>query len=435
MIRPNNPPLAARTYPMKRRDFLLASAGGLVIPWWGVIPQAHAQSAGPYGGRILINIHASGGIDQSSWTDPRENDPTINHYAGVTPVNVSGNIRSAPMGSNKTFFDTYFPQTLVLNGVDSETNSHEDGTRAQATGRLDRGYPNLSEIFASVLGSSLPMPWLNAGGYAIPAGLVAPTAIPSLSALLALVAPNAQSATGNYMKQPDLDKVMAARAARMNAVLANTSTLPRAQTVARQYLAAFDSRSLLTRVAPFLPAQLDSAADAHMGLIAAQAGITSTIQLARGGFDAHSNIVPTYANALPQLTGLIDYIWQKSAALGLSNRIFIRVYSEFGRTPLNAGDGKDHLSIGSQVLMEANPVWGNRVFGASGPRHEMLKINTATGAVDPINGVVITPRHIHAVLRNYLGIQTTDPRFDLKVPANEMFDFLNPSTGTGYPNI
>jgi hypothetical protein len=422
---------------MKRRDFLLASAGGLVIPWWGVIPEAQAQAAGPYSGRILINIHASGGIDQSSWTDPRENDPTLNHYAGVTPANVSGNIRSAPMGtnnSNKAFFDSYYRQTLVLNGVDSETNSHEDGARVHATGRLDLNYPNLSELFAGTLGSNLPMPWLNAGGYAIPAGLVAPTPMPSLGSLQALVSPNAQSANVNYMKQTDLDKVMAARAARLNAIQANPTTLPRAQTVAQQYLAAFDSRSMLTRVAQYLPAQLDSAADAHMGLIAAQAGITSTIQLSRGGFDAHSSIVPAYTSALPQLTSLIDYIWQKSAALGLSNRIFIRVYSEFGRTPLNAGDGKDHLSVGSQVLMEANPSWGNRVFGASGPRHETLKINTATGAVDPINGVVMTPRHIHAVLRNYLGIQTTDPRFDLKVPSNEMFDFLNPSTSTGYPS-
>ena len=420
---------------MKRRDFLLASAGGLTIPWWGVIPEAHAQAAGAYTGRILINIHAAGGIDQSSWTDPRENDPTINHYAGVTPANVSGNIRSAPMGNNKAFFDSYHAQTLVINGVNSETNSHEDGTRAHATGRLDLDYPNLSELYASVLGSNLPMAWLNAGGYSISAGLMAATPMPSLSALLALVAPNAQSGTSTYMKQADLDKVLAARAARMNAVLANSNTLPRAQTVAQQYINAFDSRSLLTRIAPLLPAQLDSAADAHMGLIAAQAGITSTIQLVRGNFDAHSNIVPTYANALPALTNLIDYIWQKSAALGISNRIFIRVYSEFGRTPLNAGDGKDHLAIGSQILMEANPSWGNRVFGASGPRHEMLAINTATGAVDPVNGVVITPRHIHAVLRNYLGIQTTDPRFDLKVPANEMFDFLNPATGTGYPTL
>ena len=56
--------------------------------------------------------------------------------------------------------------------------------------------------------------------------------------------------------------------------------------------------------------------------------------------------------------------------------------------------------------MEANPPGGNRVFGASGPRHEQLKINPATGAVDPVNGKIIAPRHIHAALRKYLGIQT-----------------------------
>jgi hypothetical protein len=417
---------------MNRRDFLASGASGLLIPWWSVIPEAHAQSAGLYTGRILVHIHAEGGIDQSSWTDPRETDKTLNHYAGVTPANVSGNIRSAPMGSNKAFFDKYFPQILVINGVDSETNSHEDGTRTQATGRLDLGYPNLSELFASVNGNGLPMPWLNAGGFSTSAGLVAPTPIPSVDTLRALVAPNAQSATADYMKQSDLDRTLAARAARMQALQAGGNALPRAQTVAQQFLAASDSRALLQRVSQFLPAQLDAFPDAHVGLVAAQAGITTTIQLARGGFDAHSNIVPNYANALPQLTDLVDYVWQKSAALGLSNRIFVRIYSEFGRTPLNAGDGKDHWSIGSQVLMEANPSWGNRVFGASGPRHQQLMINTATGAVDAVKGVVITPRHIHAALRNYLGIQTTDPRFDLKVPASEMFDFLNPNAKTGY---
>ncbi len=60
---------------MNRRDFLNSGAAGLTIPWWGVIPEAAAQSA-LYSGRILINIHAAGGLDQSSWTDPRER-PTV----------------------------------------------------------------------------------------------------------------------------------------------------------------------------------------------------------------------------------------------------------------------------------------------------------------------------------------------------------------------
>lgn len=419
---------------MNRRDFLKAGAGGLVIPWWAVIPEAAAQSA-LYAGRILINVHAAGGLDQSSWTDPRETDRTLNNYAGVTPANVSGNIRSAPMGNNKAFFDRYFMQTLVINGVSSETNSHEDGTRAHATGRLEMGYPNMSELFASVHGKGLPMPWLNGGGFRTSAGLVAATPMPSLDALRALARPNTQSATADFMKQADLDKTLAARAERMKALEARSDTLPRMRTVAQEFVASADSRALMQRVAQFLPTTLDSFAAAHVGLIAAQAGITSTIQLSSGGFDTHSDHDNRMANALPRLTDLVDYLWQKSAALGLDNRILVRIYSEFGRTPLNSGNGKDHWSVGSQVIMEAAPAWGNRVFGASGPRHQALKINPATGAVDPTNGVLIRPRHIHAALRGYLGINTTDPRFDLRVPANEMFAFFDPNARTGYPTL
>lgn len=422
---------------MNRRDFVkAAAAGGMTIPWWGVIPEAQAQATGLYSGRILVNIHASGGLDQSSWTDPRETDRTLNNYAGVTPANVSGNIRSAPMGNNKVFFDRYFMQTLVINGVHSETNSHDDGTRAHATGRLDMGYPNMSELFANVHGRGLPMAWLNSGGFRTSAGLAAATPMPSLDALRALVTPNAQSTTTDFMKQSDLDKALAARAERMRALQARGDLLPRMQGVSQQFLSSTDSRSLLTRVAQFLPATVDAGfGAAHVGLVAAQAGITSTIQFASGGFDTHSNHDNGMANALPRLTDLIDYVWQKSAALGISDRILLRVYSEFGRTPLNSGNGKDHWSVGSQILMEAAPAWGNRVFGASGPRHQQLRINTATGAVDATNGVVIRPRHIHAALRNYLGINTTDPRFNLKVPAAEMFDFFNPAANTGYPTL
>jgi len=420
---------------MERREFLrVASAAGVVIPWWTLLPAAHAQAV--YSGRILINIHADGGIDQSSWTDPREMDTAINNYAAAgTPAGVSGNIRSAPMGNNKAFFDAHFRQTLVINGVHSETNGHDEGTRAHATGRLDMGYPNIAELFAFTYGKGMPMPWLNNGGFRISAGLVPPTAVPDGNGLRALTQPNAASTTNDFMKQADINRVQMARAERMKAMQARTDLLPRTRTVVEEFVGSSDSRALLQRVAAVTPATFDSFTSAHIALIAAQAGITSTIQLSSGGFDAHSNIDPSYANALPRLTNLVDYIWQKSADLGLSNRIFLRIYSEFGRTALNAGAGKDHWEVGSQVLMEANPAWGNRVFGASGPKHQALKINTASGAVDSVAGLVIKPRHIHAALRKYLNIETTDPRFNLKVPATEMFDFFNPALNTGYPTL
>lgn len=416
---------------MDRRDFLKAASA--VIPAWGLIPiTSNAQSL--YTGRILINVHADGGIAADYWSDPRETDPLMNSYAAArTPAGVAGNIRFAPHGNNAAFFTRYSASMLVINGVNSETNDHDGGTRCHATGSLAMGYPNIAELYAAQFGKGLPMPWLNSGGFMTSVGLSPATPVPNGNTVLSLVSPNAANATQDLMKASDLQKVQAAQAARQQALLAAGNLAPRAQNVTSQFAASSDSRALLARVAQFIPATFDN--NAHVALVAAQAGITTTIQLSSGGFDAHDNIANSYTNSLTRLTDLVDYIWTRSANLGLTDRIFLRVYSEFGRTPLlNSGNGKDHWSVGSQILMQANAPWGNRVFGASGPRMQQLKINQQTGAVDPTNGVVITPRHIHAAMRKYLGITTTDPRFDLRT-GTESFDFFNPTARTGYPNL
>ena len=91
-----------------RRDFL--KIAGAVIPTWGLIPIASAQTS-LYTGKILINVHASGGIDASSWFDPRETDATMNNYAAArTPAAVAGNIRAAPMGNNAGVPPALLPQ-------------------------------------------------------------------------------------------------------------------------------------------------------------------------------------------------------------------------------------------------------------------------------------------------------------------------------------
>lgn len=415
---------------MQRREFLrIAASAGVVIPSWALIPEAQAQT---YAGRLLINIHADGGLDQSSWTDPRESDRTINNYAAAgTPAGVAGNIRFAPMANNAAFFGAHFRNMLVINGVHSETNDHGAGARAHATGKLDMGYPNISELHAATHGKSLPLAWLNGGGFRTSAGLMPATPVPDANGFRALSQPNAASATNDFMKQADLSRAQAARAERMRALMAKGDLLPRSKTSVQEFIDAADSRALLARVAAVTPATFDQFTQAHIALIAGLAGLTTTVQLATGGFDTHSNHDNGMANALPRLTNLIDYIFQKSAELGIANRILLRVYSEFGRTPLNTGNGKDHHEVGSQILMEANAPWGNRVFGLSGPRHQAVKISPTTGKEDAA-GFVIRPRHVHAALRRYLNIETTDPRFDLKVPANEMFDFFNPNVSTGY---
>ena len=82
---------------MQRRDFLrIASAAGVGIPTWALLPEAQAQSA-VYTGKILINVYAEGGLDQSSWADPRETDPAQNNYAADQVLVIPNGIVSAPI--------------------------------------------------------------------------------------------------------------------------------------------------------------------------------------------------------------------------------------------------------------------------------------------------------------------------------------------------
>lgn len=427
---------------LDRRDFLkLASASGLSIPAWSLMPSAHAANL--YTGKVLVDIFAFGGLDQSSWTDPRETDKTINDYAGLKSAVVAGQLRAAPMGNNAAFFNRYYSKMLVINGINTETNSHMDGARCHATGRLDLGYPHLDELHAYKYGQGLPMAWINSPPlndsgnvtFSKTAGLVVPTDLPPATLFRDILDPNRASATQDHMKSGDFQKGLATRAQRIRAMQSAGTMVPRLNGIANQFLGADESRSLLGTVASQLPATFDAPqfVPAQLGLIAAKAGITSSIQISVGYFDSHSAHTTLYARELPKLTDFVDYVWQKAAALGIANRIFMRIFSEFGRTVFSTSGGKEHWGPGgTMVLMEAAPSWGNRVVGATGPRHEPRKINVATGAVDA-NGLSITPRHIHTALRKYLGIQTTDPRFNLRVPANEEIDLFNPNFKTGYP--
>jgi hypothetical protein len=423
---------------MDRREFFLktAKASGLVLPWWGMTPLANAQAAT---GKFLVVIHADGGIDSSSWIDPREQDPAINNYAAAgTPAIRAGQLKMAPMGNHAAYLPANF-QDLLFVSCNTETNSHGDGDQASATGRLEAGFPTINELFAATYGSGKPMNWLNSGGsFSMSAGLVTPTPLPDSNALRATVTPLAQSATNDFVKQSDFDKTLAARAARIQALEAAGASLPREKKITAQFLAASEGRAKLAQVAALIPAVFDAGfQDAHVLLIAAQAGIASTGSITRGGFDGHGQLANSYNGAngsLTRLTNTMQYITDKAATLGLSDRIVILVRSEFGRTPLNGGNGKDHWNPGGTMVFRLPPGTGlgNRMVGATNAVHQSLAINPKTGALDPA-GVVLKPRHILDAAQKYLGIQVTNPMFSLGVPASEALDLFNPNVRTGYP--
>jgi hypothetical protein len=108
------------------------------------------------------------------------------------------------------------------------------------------------------------------------------------------------------------------------------------------------------------------------------------------------------------------------------------VGSDFGRTNFyNAENGKDHWPIGSYIVMEESPDWGNRVVGVTDGLHNALKVNSSTLKEDPDNGILMYPKHVHKALRRYLGVENLAEQERLAFAATEDLDLFNPNKWTG----
>ena len=142
---------------MDRRDFLkIASCAGLTV----AAPSAFGgpgltgrprRSYDPYQGMLFVSVNAGGGWDPTSFCDPKgaksESDPNpMNASYLEAEIAEAGNIRYAPLpfpqsglfGMNldptmtytmQTFFDKYYSRLTVINGIDVETNGHDQGSR------------------------------------------------------------------------------------------------------------------------------------------------------------------------------------------------------------------------------------------------------------------------------------------------------------------
>ncbi len=168
--------------------------------------------------------------------------------------------------------------------------------------------------------------------------------------------------------------------------------------------------------------------DIEVPLIAAQSGITASIQIQSGGFDTHGSVADndgangSYARAFARISYLLD----EADRRGIGDRLYVVVNGEFSRSPLNGSNGDDHEPQGAGALIIGPAGWGkgNRVVGASGPMHSALAINPKTGAVDP-QGVRLTVGHMHQALQEYLGVGPTNPALGLGIPVAERLSLFD----------
>lgn len=418
---------------MDRRDFLkIASTAGLGVAAAG-LPFASDAAAAPYEGTFWVTINAGGGWDVTSFCDPKgstgADDPDpMNHYLKTdigTAVGSASKMQYAPdpNGANKAFFDKYAKDLMVLNGVDNSTNSHDVGSRVTWSGTLVENKASFAALVAGAYGSALPMAYVTNGGYDVAAGVVAVTRVGNIDAVRRIAYPNVidpmydQNQTPFYTDETE-SRIASTRDARHQA-MASKQNLPRIQQAMGMLFTARSGQNELKKLTEFLPAQLENQnlrRQAQIALAAYRAGICVSANLGIGGFDTHGNNDQQQFARLAEIWSGVDFLIEEAKATGVWGNMVIMIGSDFGRTPgYNGGNGKDHWSITSQLLM-GKGIPGDTVIGKTTDRHNPYNIDPATLQSVEGSGIRLKPGHIHRALRRLAGIDTNPivARFPIK---------------------
>lgn len=432
---------------IKRRDLLTRSfwlgAAALSLPTTRIYA-AEASYTGP----LLAVFQADGGWDVTSYCDPKVNvdgQPDITNWSNATGIQTAGNIAYAPYANNEWFFGKYRNDMVVINGVDAQTNSHTTGVLHNCSGRNARGYPTITAMFAAHQAATLPLAYINYGGFGDTASLIRFSRLDGVDSLRALLNPaqRAWDPTQTDRAPADMARIRAFRRARNARLLGDEALLARTRDRLQAYDDALNAAGELERFADFVPADEDilpevavnteitSHLPQQVQLTAAafEAGVASAADLFLPGFDTHQNHDALHEPLLGHLNEGIDLLWTMAEERGFADRLTVVVGSNFGRTPrYNADAGKDHWPIGSVIVMQKNAPWGNRQVGFTDEGHNAFEMDPATLQVDG-SGTIIYPKHVHKALRRLLGVEGTAVESGLEFRTTEDFEFFNPSVG------
>ena len=178
---------------VSRRAFLrksaLAASALSITPAMRVWGNEGADSES----RLLVTLQLNGGVDVTMLCDPKTNvsgEPKINHWADSLDPQQAGEIVYAPVANNDLLFERFGQDMLVINGVDSQTNSHETGQLFNWTGVNSEGKPSLTALFAAAQAPEQPLSYSVFGGLARTAGVIGYNRFDDLSVLRSLTQPD-----------------------------------------------------------------------------------------------------------------------------------------------------------------------------------------------------------------------------------------------------
>lgn len=427
---------------MKRRDFLKATAATSLFASFPSLIKASSD----YTGKFIVTVLASGGWDPTSFCDPKMNvagERIINNWATTASTQTAGNINYAPFADNAAFFQAHYRKMLIINGIDVRSTSHSTGRQNNITGIKESGYPSLAALFAASYKSQQLMPWL-VTSRPQSGKLLAPSTIANSSALNALkkLANTNKYRTDRadtFLQNDEQALIRQFRKNRASSLAADTKQIAKQRKQYNDFLASSYSDGSFERFLTLLE-NVDTKGrntntsyfgQAASTMAAFKAGISLSADISIGGFDTHGNHDVNHARALTRVTQTVDLLWYMAEQYNIQNRLVVHIISDFGRTNrYNSGNGKDHWSITSNVIMANDPGWGNRVVGSTDGAHYARKIDFNSLQQDTANGANIEPRHVMSALRQQMSIDALPPSSQFDLSTSSTPDFFNPSVMT-----
>lgn len=373
--------------------------------------------SGLYTGPFFVGFGADGGWDPTGFCDPHAN--LHNGYAADGIV-AAGGLQYANVGANAAFFDRFADKLLVLNGVDTSTNSHAVGRRHTWTGRQDDGHPHWAALAAGTHGPQQPLSFIAEGTYSFTEGVVAQSRVSNNDVLTELsfpdrVNPAMAEDLSTYQSGPANEMIADWRSNRL-AQMEHEQHLPRNRAAINNLITTRSGANELEQLQAYLPVEMSTnevERQIQIAVAAYRAGIAVSATFSIGSFDTHTNNDAAQDSIRATLLGHVAFLWDEAERQGVAEQVLCAMGSDFGRTnEYNGSNGKNHWPITSMMLMGYG-IEGNRTVGSTDDQQfgQMIDPDTLAPSTD---GVMLRPGHVHAALREVIGVSDElDARFPL----------------------
>jgi uncharacterized protein (DUF1501 family) len=364
--------------------------------------------------RKFLFLFASGAWDTTQVFDPHYDSGGVDMDPETYAETVGGITYAAGLDqpSVSRFFERWSQRACVINGLDTHSVGHDSATQFLMTGTSASSYPDWGTALAANARNEYPLPHVVFSGPSFGGNDGAAVVRAGAGTLLDLLDGSIVGASDLPTARPQMpadsmvDAFVMAQAARFEAGRTGNAA-ERAQAWSKNLLRAaeLEGRQFeagLDDLGSSLGDQCVKAAELmRLGLSrCAMIGIP-------GGWDSHGdNTVqgPQFEELFAALDALMDHLTSTPGQTTplLADEVTIVCLSEFGRTPLLNGSGKDHWPYGSAMIVGSG-VKGGQMVGRTDDELIAEPTDLVTGQQSS-SGDIIAGENLGAALLQMGGL-------------------------------